>query len=49
MGCGTKRLQVTQHQGRSESERGDYPHTSASLPQNEINEHPTMIVPAAPS
>jgi hypothetical protein len=34
MGCGIKRPQVTQHQGRSESERhGHYPHASASLPQ----------------
>src|SRR5277367_1868723 len=47
MGCGTKRHQVTQHQGRSESERGHYPHTSASLPQSQINEHLVMIVPAA--
>jgi hypothetical protein len=47
LGCGTERPQVTQHQGRSESERGHYPHTSASLLQNEINEHPVMIVPAA--
>src|ERR1700731_2112938 len=47
MGCGTKRPQVTQHLGRSESERGHYPHTSASLPQSQINEHLVMIVPAA--
>jgi hypothetical protein len=47
MGCGTKRPQVTQHQGRSESERGHYPHTSASLPQSQINEHLVMIVPTA--
>jgi hypothetical protein len=34
MGCGIKRPQVTQHQGRSESERySHYPHASASLPQ----------------
>src|ERR1700737_4306511 len=34
MGCGIKRPRVTQHQGRSESERyGHYPHASASLPQ----------------
>jgi hypothetical protein len=46
MGCGTKRPQVTQHQGRPESERGHYPHTSASLPQSQINEHLVMIVPA---
>src|ERR1700692_1490560 len=45
MGCSTKRPQVTQHQGRSESERGHYPHTSASLPQIQINEHLVMIVP----
>src|SRR5258708_17716391 len=33
MGCGIKRPQVTQHQGRSESERYDhYPHALASLP-----------------
>jgi hypothetical protein len=33
MGCDTKRPQVTQHQGRSESERyGHYPHALASLP-----------------
>ena len=47
MGCGTKRPHVTQHQGRSESERGHYPHTSASLPQSQINERLVMIVPAA--
>jgi hypothetical protein len=47
MGCGTKRPQVTQHQGRSESDRGHYPHTSASLLQNQFNEHLVMIVPAA--
>jgi hypothetical protein len=38
MGCGTERPQVAQHQRRSESERGHYPHTSASLPQSQINE-----------
>src|SRR5262245_38368843 len=33
MGCDTKRPQVTQHQGRSESERyGHNPHAFASLP-----------------
>src|SRR5258707_10715834 len=33
MGCDTKRPQVTQLQGRSESERyGHYPHALASLP-----------------
>src|SRR5258707_2710380 len=48
MCCATKRPQVTQHQGRSESERcGHYPHASASLPQRQINEHLVMIVPAA--
>src|SRR6202023_1285423 len=47
IGCGTKRPQVTQHQGRSESERCHYPHASASLPQRQINEHLLMIVPAA--
>ena len=48
MGCGTKRPQVTQHQGRSESERyGHYPHDLASLPQRQINEHRLMIVPVA--
>src|SRR5712671_1351260 len=39
LGYATKRPQVTQHQGRSESERcGHYPHASASLPQRQINE-----------
>jgi hypothetical protein len=34
LGCATKRPQVTQQQGRSESERcGHSPHASASLPQ----------------
>ena len=33
MGCCTKRPQVTQHQGRDESERGHYPHISVSLPR----------------
>ena len=47
MGWGTKRAEVTQHQGRSESERGHYPHTSASLLQNQFNEQLVMIVPAA--
>jgi hypothetical protein len=38
LGYATKRPQVTQHQGRSESERcGHYPHASASLPQRQIN------------
>ena len=32
MRCGTKRRQVTQDQGRSES-YSHYPHASASLPQ----------------
>jgi len=40
MGCGTKRPQVTQHQGRSESKRGHYPHTSASLPQSQNQRAP---------
>src|SRR5260370_30455313 len=47
MGCGIKRPQVTQHQGRSASERGHYPHASASLRQSQINEHLVMTVPDA--
>ena len=36
--------QVTQHQGRSESERcGHYPHALASLPQRQINEHLGLV------
>jgi hypothetical protein len=36
MGWGTKCPQVTQHQGRSESERyGHHPHASTSLPQRQ--------------
>src|SRR5260370_11486587 len=46
MRWGTKRPQVTQDQGRSES-YGHYPHALASLPQSQINEHLHMIVPAA--
>src|SRR6202040_1885364 len=45
MGSGIKRPQVTQHQGRSESERyGHCPHASASLPRTQINERLVMIV-----
>jgi hypothetical protein len=37
MGWGTQRPQVTQHQGRSESERyGQYPHASASSPTTDM-------------
>jgi hypothetical protein len=36
MGCDTKRPQVTQHQGRPESERyGHYPHALPSLPHTQ--------------
>src|SRR5882724_6334032 len=38
MRCGTKRPQVTQDQGRSES-YGHYPHALASWPQRQTNEH----------
>src|SRR5262249_21055295 len=35
LGCSTRRPQVTQHQGCSESERyGHFPHDSASLPES---------------
>ena len=44
MRCGTKRPQITQDQGCSES-YGHYPHASTSLPQSQINEHLLMIVP----
>jgi hypothetical protein len=44
MRCGTKRRQVTQDQGRSES-YSHYPHASTSLPQRQINEHlPSSVV-----
>jgi hypothetical protein len=37
MSCDTRRSQVTQHQGRSESERyGHCPHASASLPTTDM-------------
>src|SRR5258706_14904871 len=38
MGCGIKRPHVTQHQGRSESERyGHYPHALASLATHSLD------------
>jgi hypothetical protein len=51
MSCRTKRPQITQHQGGSESERGHYPHMLVSLLRlvttEPENEHLIMIVPAA--
>jgi hypothetical protein len=48
LGCCSKGPQVTQHQGRSKSERyGHYLHASASLPQRQINEHRLMNTSAS--